>query len=182
MPLPDVKAITITRLTFINSLVSKRTFPWGISLTCANLDVRQVITVSDLICKIYHRPLPSLLEISSTVTFFEHVHIKYRVQFTTVQYVSCTVSGLYSYTMQYEKISQCDINIFYKPARILIAGFSGSGKSTFVVNLLRKYRSSFNKVFVLGADLENVQDLNIQRNDEFNPFIEKVRRVKFIDI
>ena len=76
--------------------------------------------------------------------------------------------------MQYEKISQCDINIFYKPARILIAGFSGSGKSTFDVILLRKYRSAFNKVFVLGADLENARDLNIQRNDEFNPFIEKL--------
>ena len=76
--------------------------------------------------------------------------------------------------MQYGKISQSVINILNKPARLLIAGFSGSGEFTFVVNLLGKYKTSFNEVFVLGADLDNVQDLNIQRNDEFNPFIEKL--------
>lgn len=70
----------------------------------------------------------------------------------------------------YNIINENDISLFNKPHRILISGFSGSGKSFFTSNLIKKYRSNFKRVIVIGSDLENVHDLNVERLDDFNPF------------
>jgi len=65
-----------------------------------------------------------------------------------------------------------ELDIFNTPARVLVAGYSGSGKSYFVSRLIRKYREKFGRVIVVGSDVENCQDLNITRNDNFNPLID----------
>ena len=77
--------------------------------------------------------------------------------------------------MQYTTIVENDVNIFFKPARLIVAGYSGSGKSTLVVNIIRKYRENFNRVIVLGNDLEQSRELEIERDDTFNPFDENLK-------
>jgi len=67
-----------------------------------------------------------------------------------------------------------ELDVFIKPARFLIAGLSGSGKSYFTSKLLRKYRNRFNKIIVIGSDLENVDDLEVERDDTFNPLREEL--------
>ena len=74
--------------------------------------------------------------------------------------------------MDYATLCEEDLNIFAKPARLLISGFSGSGKSNFVCKLVKKYRSSFHRIIVLGSDLENSAELGIEFNSDFNPFEE----------
>ena len=71
-----------------------------------------------------------------------------------------------------EKISEKDLSLFDNPFRILIAGASNSGKSFFASELIRRYYLKFTKIIVIGSDLENIDDLNIERNDDFNPFDE----------
>ena len=70
----------------------------------------------------------------------------------------------------YRCVSNEEINIFNKSARIVIGGRSGAGKSFFVSKLIRKYRSCFDHIIAIGSDLENVNDLNVIRNDDFRPF------------
>jgi len=65
-----------------------------------------------------------------------------------------------------------DLDIFNEPARLIVSGYSGSGKSHFVVKLLKKYSHKFKKIIVVGSDLENTDGLNIERKDTFNPFLE----------
>ena len=65
----------------------------------------------------------------------------------------------------YASISDLELNLFTQPARILIAGYSGGGKSVLASKLIRKYRSAFDKVVVIGSTLENCSDLNIIRDD-----------------
>ena len=74
--------------------------------------------------------------------------------------------------MEYTTISDEDLDIFVKPARLLISGFSGSGKSCFVSALIEKYRHKFNRVIVLGSDLEKSKELNVEFDSDFNPFEE----------
>lgn len=76
-----------------------------------------------------------------------------------------------------ETINESELLLFEKPCRILLSGFSGSGKSYFTSQLIRKYRHKFSKVIVLGSDLENVSDLNIIRNDKYNPFEEEEDKI-----
>jgi len=68
-----------------------------------------------------------------------------------------------------ETILKEDVDLFVKPSRFLVAGLSGSGKSYFTSNLIRRYRDKFDKIVVIGSDLENISDLNVERNDSFNP-------------
>ena len=74
--------------------------------------------------------------------------------------------------MAYGVISEEELDIFNKPARLLISGFSGSGKSSFVCALIKKYRDRFQRVIVLGSDLENSTELDVEFDSEFNPFQE----------
>ena len=74
--------------------------------------------------------------------------------------------------MTYVRISEADIDIFNKPARLLISGYSGSGKSTLVKEIVAKYRNKFEKVIILGADLEDSSKLNVTHDNDFNPFEE----------
>ena len=76
--------------------------------------------------------------------------------------------------MMYARIGGEDLDLFKKPARLLISGFSGSGKSTFVVSLIRKYRNKFSKIVVLGSELECSKELDILTNSDFNPFEENL--------
>ena len=69
----------------------------------------------------------------------------------------------------YTSISGDELNIFQKPARVIIAGSSGAGKSYFVSALISKYRQVFTKVIVIGSDLENCNNLNITRDDSYDP-------------
>ena len=69
----------------------------------------------------------------------------------------------------FHSVDGADLNIFVKPARIIIAGASGSGKSFFVSNLLQKYSFKFSRITVIGSNLENCENLNITRNDNYNP-------------
>lgn len=72
-----------------------------------------------------------------------------------------------------ETVSSDELSLFENTSRILIGGVSGSGKSYFVSSLLHKVRDKFDRVIVIGSDLENVETLNISRNDSFNPFEEE---------
>ena len=71
-------------------------------------------------------------------------------------------------------ISDSELNLFAQPARILIAGYSGGGKSVLASKLIGKYRSVFDKVVIIGSTLENSSDLNIVRDDTFNPLTEAI--------
>ena len=71
-----------------------------------------------------------------------------------------------------EFVNASDLTLFQRPNRLLLSGYSNSGKSYFVSNLIRKYRSVFSKVIVIGSDLEFVKDLNIIRDDSYDPFSE----------
>ena len=84
--------------------------------------------------------------------------------------------------MMYGRVLDADLNIFHKPARLLICGNSGSGKSSLVVALLQKYRNNFDLVVVIGADLEGVESLDIKRDDDFNPLLDAVKGEKTLVI
>ena len=74
------------------------------------------------------------------------------------------------------------LNLFREPARILFAGNSGSGKTTLVSNILRQYRSEFDEVVIIGADLPNSADLHITRNDSYNPLTDSIKGSKTLAI
>lgn len=84
--------------------------------------------------------------------------------------------------MMYGHVLDEELNIFHKPARLLICGNSGSGKSSLVVALLHKYRFIFDLVVVIGADLEGVESLDIKRDDDYNPLLDAVKGEKTLVI
>lgn len=49
------------------------------------------------------------------------------------------------------------INIFAQPARIIIAGYSNSGKTQFCTKLIKKYSQVFSKIFVCGVTSHPLQ-------------------------
>ena len=73
---------------------------------------------------------------------------------------------MYTYTC----VDETEISLFEPSDRIVVAGSSNSGKSYIVSKIIRKYREKFDQVIVIGSDLENVEDLNVTRNDSFIPF------------
>ena len=85
--------------------------------------------------------------------------------------VLCSVYVYLPYTM-YTSVSGEELDVFSQPARILVAGASNSGKSFFVSRLVNKYHSKFKRIVIIGANLENVDGLNIIRDDQYNPLLE----------
>lgn len=75
-------------------------------------------------------------------------------------------------SVEMELVTQTDINPFHDTARILIGGVSYSGKSHFVGRLLKYYEHLFEKIYVIGSDLEGIENLNVTRDDTFDPFDE----------
>ena len=71
-----------------------------------------------------------------------------------------------------EKILHSEVDIFHTTARILIAGFSGSGKSFFTSKLINLYKHKFSRIISIGSDLEQVDQVDIIRDDDFNPFLD----------
>ena len=70
-------------------------------------------------------------------------------------------------------VTDQDLNPFESCARIVIAGFSHSGKSMFVSKLINEYHNQFDKIVVLGGILENItDDVKISYDNDYNPFIE----------
>lgn len=51
-----------------------------------------------------------------------------------------------------------DVNIFRDPARIIVAGFSNSGKTHLVTKLIKKYSASFSKIFICGVNYHPLQE------------------------
>lgn len=47
-------------------------------------------------------------------------------------------------------------------------------KVFFISKLIRKYRRNFDSVIVVGASLENIEDLEVTRNDNYNPLTDGV--------
>ena len=74
----------------------------------------------------------------------------------------------------YGRITEEVLEIFNKAARLLVTGFSGSWKSTFICKMIEKYRNKFQRVTVLGSDLDISNHLNIEFKSEFEfiPFRE----------
>ena len=66
----------------------------------------------------------------------------------------------------YTSVSEEELDIFSQPARILVAGASKSGKSFFVSRPVNKHYSELNRIVIIGANLENVNGLNIIREDQ----------------
>ena len=65
-----------------------------------------------------------------------------------------------------------ELDIFNKPARILVAGASNSGKSYLVSRLIQRWHQKFERIVVIGSDLENVLGMNVLRDDFYNPLNE----------
>ena len=72
----------------------------------------------------------------------------------------------------YTTVSEEEVNLFNPSARIIVVGSSNSGKSTLVSKIIKKYRSYFNRVILIGAELPDKETLNVERDDSFNPFNE----------
>ena len=58
--------------------------------------------------------------------------------------------------------SSDDLNIFKNSARVIVSGFTYSGKSVFISNLIRKYAEDFDRILIFG-----VQDHPLLREPEF---------------
>ena len=67
---------------------------------------------------------------------------------------------------------ESELGIFNKPARILVAGASNSGKSYLVSRLIQRWHQKFERIVVIGSDLENVLGMNVLRDDFYNPLNE----------
>ena len=72
--------------------------------------------------------------------------------------------------MKHIGVSSSDLNLFEKPARIIISGYSGSGKSFLCSQLIRKYEHLFDHIICVGSVLENLENVEIEYKDEFDPF------------
>ena len=70
----------------------------------------------------------------------------------------------------YTTVSEHQVDIFQEPARLIFAGCSGSGKSYLLSKLVQKYSHKFDRIILVGANLENLDGINIVRDDTFDPF------------
>ena len=71
-------------------------------------------------------------------------------------YIKCISITLLTFVMETYSVS--DLDIFIKPARILISGFSNSGKTYLVTELIKKYTCKFNQIKVCGIPSIDFQD------------------------
>lgn len=72
-------------------------------------------------------------------------------------------------------ITEDQLNIFSKPARILIGGYSSSGKTFFTLQLLEKYGSLFDNVIICGLEPSELKSKhsNISfKTGLYDPFID----------
>ena len=51
-----------------------------------------------------------------------------------------------------EVVPASSVDIFNKPARILVSGFSGCGKSVLVGKIIKKYIDSFTEIIISGSE------------------------------
>ena len=56
---------------------------------------------------------------------------------------------------KYPRVMEPKLDIFNKPARILVAGASNSGKSYLLSELIQRWHKQFERIVVIGIDLEN---------------------------
>ena len=54
--------------------------------------------------------------------------------------------------------TQDSTDLFHNPARIIISGYSNSGKSEMCSNLIRKYHHKFNTILSCGVNSHNLQN------------------------
>ena len=54
--------------------------------------------------------------------------------------------------------SQDTIDLFHNPARIIIAGYSNSGKSEICSKIIQKYHHKFNTILYCGINSHNLQN------------------------
>lgn len=68
-----------------------------------------------------------------------------------------------------QRVKNTEFDIFNKSARIIVAGFSGSGKSYLISKLISKYIDSFSAIKVCGvSQLENIVSEKITYYDDDN--------------
>ena len=72
----------------------------------------------------------------------------------------------------FTSVTDNQIDLFIEPARLLLAGNSGSGKSWFISRLINKYKDKFKTIVIVGSDLENIDSDIVTRRDSFNPLID----------
>ena len=78
--------------------------------------------------------------------------------------------------MDAPSFSKSVTDIFYLPARIIIAGYSNSGKSELCTNLIKIYHHKFDRILYCGIDSHPLQQddtINSKltvSNDILNPF------------
>lgn len=65
------------------------------------------------------------------------------------------------------RVSEEDVDLFIKPSRLIICGFSNSGKTYLTSLIVKKYADRFEKIVCIGGDLSNDK---VERDDEFQPF------------
>ena len=56
------------------------------------------------------------------------------------------------------------VDLFHHPARMLVAGFSNSGKSELVARLVAKYHFKFSHIFVCGTTKHPLQKVSSIKN------------------
>ena len=54
-------------------------------------------------------------------------------------------------------ISEDELNLFHSPARFIVSGFSGSGKTNLVTKIVTKYHDAFEKIIVCGVPKHPLQ-------------------------
>ena len=72
----------------------------------------------------------------------------------------------------YTRVSESSLNLFSESNRILISGYSGSGKTTLTSKIIKKYRSSFDRVISIGSSIPDGECLGVERLDDFDPLSE----------
>ena len=65
-----------------------------------------------------------------------------------------------SFTMEASTYLEPVIDIFHAPARIIIAGYSNSGKSEMCSKLIQKYHNKFNTILYCGVNSHSFKENN----------------------
>ena len=88
--------------------------------------------------------------------------------------------------------TQDHLNIFRQPARVIIAGYTNSGKTHLCTQLVLKYNASFSKIVICGVSSHPLQENKIIKDkvevyeeivnplEENNPFVDPKRHILLI--